>query len=60
MHIRRKWFAFAVAIAVLPIGNTALAQLKVGYTDAQLIVAQMSEYRETLQQLLQGERILPQ
>ena len=51
MHIKRIWLAVAAAIVCLPMGNTALAQLKVGYTDAQLIVAQMSEYRETLQQL---------
>ena len=51
MHIRRIWLAIAAAIVCLPIGNTALAQLKFGYTDAQLIVAQMNEYREILQQL---------
>jgi len=53
MQIRRIWLAIAAAVVCLPIGNTAFAQLKVGYTDAQLIVAQMSEYRTTLQQLQQ-------
>ena len=49
MHIRRIGLAIAMAIVCLPIGNSAIAQtLKVGYTDAQLIVAQMTEYRETL------------
>ena len=51
MHIKRIWLAIAAAVVCLPIGNSALAQLKVGYTDAQLVVAQMSEYRETLQSL---------
>lgn len=51
MHIKRIWLAIAAAVVCLPIGNSALAQLKVGYTDAQLVVAQMSDYRETLQQL---------
>ncbi len=51
MHIKRIWLAIMVAVVCLPIGNSALAQLKFGYTDAQLVVAQMSEYRETLQQL---------
>lgn len=51
MKIRRIGLAIVFAMVSLPIGNTALAQLKVGYTDAQLIVAQMSEYRSTLQQL---------
>ena len=51
MLIRRIGLAVATALLCLPIGNTALAQLRVGYTDAQLIVAQMSEYRTTLQQL---------
>lgn len=51
MHFRWMWLAVGLAISCLPAGNKALAQLKVGYTDAQLIVAQMSEYREILQQL---------
>ena len=51
MYIKRIWLTIAAAVVCLPIGNSALAQLKVGYTDAQLVVAQMSEYRETLQQL---------
>lgn len=51
MQIRRIALAVAAAIVCLPSGNSALAQLRVGYTDAQLIVAQMAEYRTTLQQL---------
>lgn len=51
MHFKRIGLAAAVVLVSLPIGNAAFAQLKVGYTDAQLIVAQMSEYRTILQQL---------
>jgi outer membrane protein len=51
MDFRRIWLAAIAALICLPIGNSAFAQLKVGYTDAQLIVAQMDDYRSILQQL---------
>lgn len=51
--MRIKWFGLvAVAATILFTSGTALGQgLKIGYTDAQLIVAQMGEYRTILSQL---------
>lgn len=51
MKIRRFGLVIAITFAGLQFGNAAFAQLNVGYTDAQLVVAQMDEYRNILGQL---------
>jgi len=45
--MRIHWFGLVAAAAtlILTSGPAAGQALKIGYTDAQLVVAQMSEYR---------------
>jgi len=51
--MRTKWIGLVAAIATIFItSGPVLGQaIKIGYTDAQLIVAQMNEYRTILSQL---------
>lgn len=51
--MRIKWFGLVALGATLlsTVGPVSGQVVKIGYTDAQLIVAQMSEYRDILSQL---------
>lgn len=51
--MRIKWFGLVAVVAALFLRSAPVSaqDIKIGYTDAQLIVSQMSEYRDILNRL---------